>query len=269
MKTHSLRDFDPPVSRGPRHRILSLLALVFIAAAPAFAAQPLNAQDAGTYALLKRDGQPSTMQYRVSLAGGRWIAEGREGEGEWRDISCDRGCTYRDSTPEEAVQFLPARQREEFDIACIQNMAGAFCRYTTRADPAKGGYLMAALVTGQPIPVFLRRVSSLVSTSGYTEWMPSSALENVLRRMNENRMFPGTVEGRVNGSTIQYRAQFIPFLRRLEKFQSRWGMSEARYRGYGGEYASSGYTEHSHTTYTDLGGNVVHQATWVLIGSSD
>lgn len=169
MKTHPHRDHIPAMSRVPRKWILSLLALVLVGAAPAFAAQPLNGQDAGTYVLLKRDGLPSTMQYRVSLAGGRWVAEGRESEGEWHGISCDTGRAYRDSTPEEAARFLPARQRENLDIACIQNMAGAFCRYTTRADSAKGGCLMAALVTGQPIPVFLRRVSSPVSASGYTE----------------------------------------------------------------------------------------------------
>ncbi len=95
--------------------------------------------------------------------------------------------------------------------------------------------------------------------------MKSSALTAKLHEMDEDRMFPGTVEGRLVGTAIQYRAQFIPFLLNMAYFQSRWGMSDAWYKSNTESLTKAGFTEYSHTTFFDKSGNTVHQVTWVLI----
>src|SRR5512133_771714 len=99
----------------------------------------------------------------------------------------------------------------------------------------------------------------------YTDWMKSSALTAKLHKMEEDRLFPGTVEGRLEGTEILYRAQFIPFLLNLAYFESRWGLSDVWYKANTERLTKAGYTEYSHTTFTDQSGNTVHQATWVLI----
>ena len=99
-----------------------------------------------------------------------------------------------------------------------------------------------------------------------SDWVTSSELSAKLRIMDGDRLFPGTVEGRLAGARIQYRAQFIPFLRNMDYFYSRWGLSDARYKAATEEFAKAGFTEYSHTTFYDQSGSTVHQATWVMIG---
>ena len=98
-----------------------------------------------------------------------------------------------------------------------------------------------------------------------TDWITSVELSAKLRIMDGDRMFPGTVEGRLAGARIQYRAQFIPFLRNMDYFQSRWGMSDGRYKAATEQFTKAGFTEYSHTTFYDRSGSTVHQVTWVLI----
>jgi hypothetical protein len=105
----------------------------------------------------------------------------------------------------------------------------------------------------------------LAQEQTYTDWMKSSALTTKLHDMDEDRLFPGTVEGRLTETGIEYRAQFIPFLLNLAYFQARWGLSDIWYKKYTELYTKEGYTEYSHTTFLDRSGNTVHQATWVLI----
>lgn len=101
----------------------------------------------------------------------------------------------------------------------------------------------------------------------YTEWMTSSQLTQKLKQMDENRMFPGTVEGRVFGQEIKYRAKFVPFLQGMNYFRSRWGMSDDWYTAYTEQMTRQGFKEYSHSVFRDLGGNTVHQATWILVKS--
>jgi hypothetical protein len=49
--------------------------------------------------------------------------------------------------------------QNRFDIACIQNMASAFCRLTNKENPSQGGYALVALVTGKPVPMSLQRLT--------------------------------------------------------------------------------------------------------------
>jgi hypothetical protein len=108
-------------------------------------------------------------------------------------------------------------------------------------------------------------VPTLAQEHEYTDWMKSSALTKKLHDMDEDRLFPGTVEGRLTGASIQYRAQFIPFLLNMAYFQARWGMSDAWYKANTESFTKAGFTEYFHTTFFDQSGNTVHQATWVLI----
>jgi len=108
-------------------------------------------------------------------------------------------------------------------------------------------------------------VSISAQERDYTDWMKSSALTAKLHEMDEDRLFPGTVEGRLAGTAIQYRAQFIPYLLDMAYFESRWGMSDAWYNENGERLTKAGFTEYFHGTFLDQSGNTVHQATWVLI----
>lgn len=138
--------------------LLVLLCALFPLAAQAAAIGP---PDAGTYAIVRGDGAHAGLQLRLLQRDGQWLAEGKDRDGPWKNISCERGCEYRASTEAEAAGFLaafPARMRDKYDIACIQNKANAFCRLTNKLDPAAGGYALVALVTGKPVPMPLQRL---------------------------------------------------------------------------------------------------------------
>ena len=125
-------------------------------------AAEIGAADAATYALTGKDGQPTGMQVRLWKNGEKWVMEGKEGESHWKNISCDRGCDYRPSTIEERNAYLasfPNEMQDRFDLACIQNVASAFCRLTAKDNPSKGGYALIALVTGRPVPMSLQRIT--------------------------------------------------------------------------------------------------------------
>jgi len=99
-----------------------------------------------------------------------------------------------------------------------------------------------------------------------TGWVKSSELEGMLGKMNENRMFPSYIEGRVDENQIVYKATFAPFPLNMDYFQSYWGMSDTWYEKRNEIFLRHGFKEHFHTIFTDLSGSTVHQATWVLIG---
>ena len=101
--------------------------------------------------------------------------------------------------------------------------------------------------------------------SVYTAWMKSSKLTELVKTMNDDRKFPETVEGRLDGTSVRYRAKFIPFLQDMDFFQARWGMTDKWYKHYSDEYTQTGFKEVSHTTFTDSSGSVLHQVTWVLV----
>jgi hypothetical protein len=120
----------------------------------------LSEQDTGTFVILDHKRAPTNMFYRLSINNGKWVAEGKKPDESWADISCDSGCEYRVSSESEIQSYFPPDWRSNNQFSCIQNMAQAFCRFTTNQDPTKGGYVMIALVTGRPIPIFIRRVPS-------------------------------------------------------------------------------------------------------------
>lgn len=120
----------------------------------------LGASDVGTYVLLNRKLKPIDMYYRLSRYNGKWVMEGKKPGHGWTNLSCVSGCEYRNSSAAEIHKYFPADWRAHTNIACIQNVAQAFCRYSMKGDPEKKGYVAVTLVTGHPIPIFLRRVLS-------------------------------------------------------------------------------------------------------------
>ena len=141
---------------------LILAISVFIILISSFTvASEISEFDVATYVMIGKNGQPTKMQIRLSQSKGTWVMEGREAPGEWKSISCDKGCEYRTLTKDEEDKCLaafPKSMLEKFDVACIQNMASAFCRFTKKDDPEKGGYVLIALVTGKPTPIQLQRL---------------------------------------------------------------------------------------------------------------
>ncbi len=98
-----------------------------------------------------------------------------------------------------------------------------------------------------------------------TEWIDSSEMKVTLEKMSANRLFPCQVNGMVDGIEIRYQGSYCPYLVNMDYFYSRWGMSDNWYSKYTSKYVDEGFKEYSHTAFLDLSGNVVHQATWVLV----
>ena len=137
------------------------IAVILLGSMSANAANPISELDFGTYELGRVDRQLTGMQMRLSKANGTWLMEGREG-GSWENISCDRGCDYRLSTTKESAMYLnsfPVEVQTQFNIACIQNVANAFCRLNQKTESSKGFYALVTLVAGRPIPILLKKIA--------------------------------------------------------------------------------------------------------------
>lgn len=57
----------------------------------------------------------------------------------------------------QSQAYLPPAMRQTYLMVCVQNVAQAFCKYVGKANPSQGGYVVIALVTNPPTPIFLRR----------------------------------------------------------------------------------------------------------------
>lgn len=139
---------------------LSLFLFALILISPFAKAGEIIESDKGTYVLLGRDRAPTDMFYRLSKKGEKWVMDGKEPGGSWKSISCDKGCDYRKTTDGEIKTYFPADWMANADIVCIQNIAQAFCRYNPKGDLTKAGYVVIALVSGKPIPMFLKHVNA-------------------------------------------------------------------------------------------------------------
>src|SRR6218665_2581480 len=143
--------------------LAATLALSLTASAPALtaaAARPapapeLPAADAGTFVVLDRQQAPTELYYRLSQSSGQWLMEGKQADATWTNISCEAACQYRPSTAADIEALFPPTWRERADLACIQNHAQAFCRYSPKGNAAAANYVVVALVTGKPIPIFV------------------------------------------------------------------------------------------------------------------
>ncbi|GAB7549679.1 hypothetical protein CS8_093910 [Cupriavidus sp. 8B] len=140
------------------NKIQALFLIAALSVMPIASAGGLSDSDVGTYEYLGQNHAPSGVLYRLSRSSGKWVASGKLPGKEWKDISCDPGCEYRNSTTKEIQSYFPSDWLANADIACIQNIAQAFCRFSPIKDPGKVGHMVIALVTGKPAPVMVRRV---------------------------------------------------------------------------------------------------------------
>ena len=100
------------------------LMLALVSFSPFAHAVELSPNDVGVYAVAGRDGQPTSVLYRFSFEAGTWRAE--DESGAWRSISCDSGCQYVAS--DKAQAYLPPAMRQMHLMACVHNVAQAFCK---------------------------------------------------------------------------------------------------------------------------------------------
>lgn len=139
-------------------KFAKILIALFVLASSFFVHADLLDNDAGVYVILKPDRTPSDLLYRLSKSVTGWQAEGKQSNGEWKTISCEQGCQFSSSSETDIAVWFPPDWRANTDIACIRNEANAFCRFSAKGEPEKVGYVMIALVSETPIPVFLRRM---------------------------------------------------------------------------------------------------------------
>lgn len=98
------------------------------------------------------------------------------------------------------------------------------------------------------------------------EWSSASDFQARFEKERDNRYYPRTVQGRMlPDGTVQFRGEFHAFPPDMELFMARWGMAEPGYLQGKRELESQGFQEISHSTFTDAGGNRVHQATWLRL----
>ncbi|GAB3252944.1 hypothetical protein [Chitinimonas naiadis] len=136
----------------------SLLLTFCVLLAPL--AQAFDTADAGTYVVMRRDQTETTMRFHVSTAEGKWKLEQKKEDGSWEDITCEKDCALRESVDTDIQRFFPAKTLQQIDPTCLHNDAFAFCSYRFKASPDEKHYLMVALVTGTPTPVYVKRVSA-------------------------------------------------------------------------------------------------------------
>lgn len=138
-----------------RHYLPLLLGLLLLPAAQAF-----DVADVGTYAVLHKDKTESKIRFHVSQpAEGQWKLEQKKDDGSWEDISCEKDCALQEAVEADLPKFFPARTLAQIVPSCLYNDAFAFCSYRLRDKPdEEKRYLMVALVTGTPTPIYIKRV---------------------------------------------------------------------------------------------------------------
>ena len=118
----------------------------------------INVTDIGTFELMDVNMKPTGFFYRLSLdKEGNWAMDGKKPGQKWENISFNPGCEYRRTTIEEMQAYFPQSWLTNADVACIQNIAQAFCRFSPKNEPTRIHHLVIALVTEKPSPLFLRR----------------------------------------------------------------------------------------------------------------
>lgn len=145
-----------------KKRLVTLALACTTLTAPALAAgaPEVGPSDSGTYVFLKQ-GAPTEMFLRLSKGGGQWIVEIKKPGGHWQNTICDQGCDYARSTAQQLQSYFATDWRANYDIACIQNVALAFCRYSDKSAPQRIAYVAFSLATDRPVSMHLRRVGQL------------------------------------------------------------------------------------------------------------
>lgn len=140
-------------------RLTMLLALFALNAAAM--AQGLDRNDAGEYVLLNTKQEPTAMQMRFYQNGTQWVMDSRDGNGNWQAVCRGDGvCRLKVSSAakmQEWRQFLP-NEIKTMPMACINNIAFAFCRVSKPDNPNQRLYWWFAWRNGQTHALGLNRL---------------------------------------------------------------------------------------------------------------
>ena len=178
--------------------LLVTLTLLLLGTSAVMAAE-ITESDTGTFVLLDKDKKATDQFYRLSKADGKWVMEGKEPHGTWKNISCDSGCEYTATPQADLETYFPEDWREHAEIACIQNAAQAFCRYSPKDDPKKTDYVVIARLTDKPVPLFVRRVTVPAGTKqARVKLTKNATYEKALSWIKENNRW-GAEAGMVKG----------------------------------------------------------------------
>jgi len=132
--------------------IICLLVLPSIAKA-------LDASDVGTFAVIHKDGHVTNFTFFASFVDEGWNIEQKMPDGTWSNVTCEHDCVLHTSTQKDISQFFPAKTLAEITPSCVHNTAFAFCNYRPQAQPDNKGYIFIALITAQPKPLLLKKLS--------------------------------------------------------------------------------------------------------------
>ena len=124
-----------------------LLTLSLLAVGPALA---LDQEDAGTYAVVHKDGHVTDRIARLGFADGRWHMESRNPDGSWEDVTCEQECQLLESTAEQVQAIVDATPLAGTAMECVHDQAFAFCR---AGAGAARSYYMLAFIGDRVMPV--------------------------------------------------------------------------------------------------------------------
>lgn len=133
--------------------MFSILMLFYFATAHA-----LDNHDVGKYAVIHKDGHVTNKIFRVVHSDTRWEIEDRKQNGEWDDVTCEKGCILMESKEKDIEYFMGGKAPAGMVAECIHNQAFAFCRITKEGDKNRR-YLFIALTQHGPIPINLQRIN--------------------------------------------------------------------------------------------------------------
>ena len=139
--------------------MIHLLCLAFLLCLPA-SAFALDSSDIGTYAIIHRDGHVTDFTFFVSLTASQWNVEQKNPNGSWSNVTCERDCILRASEKTDISRFFPANILKDVAPSCVHNSAFAFCSFASRSRSENRSYVLIALVTQQPTPVWLKKLSN-------------------------------------------------------------------------------------------------------------
>lgn len=142
------------------HKVL--LASAALAVAVAAGAAPLDKQDEGDYVLLNLQQEPTPLQMRYLLrADGQWIMDSNTDNQGWQPVCRgDGSCRLQASREADVRQWrrLLPEQIRQYPLACINNVAFAFCRMSKPDNPKQRLYWWISLLEGQHHALGLNRI---------------------------------------------------------------------------------------------------------------
>lgn len=105
----------------------------------------LAEKDLGIYLVVRDDGQVTSEAFRLFKDGESWKIQGRQADGVWQDVLCDKErCALQTTTKEQIQTMFDENTLSQITPDCVNSRSFAFCRYALVKDPTFVGYLFVA-----------------------------------------------------------------------------------------------------------------------------